>query len=76
MPYPFAERSFIPCSHSEELNNISLVNCLNQLESRSQADRIIAENILLKEQILNLSSYSSKVKAIHTTLLSLAQPLL
>ena len=62
----------IPRSHPEELNNISLFDRLNQLESRSQAmqevlDRIVAENILLKEQVLNLSSYSSRTKATDTT---------
>ena len=62
----------IPRSHPKELNNISLVDRLNQLKSQSQAmqevlDRVVAENISLKEQILNLSSYSSRTKATHTT---------
>ena len=62
----------IPRAHPEEVNNISLVDRLNQLESRWQAmqevlDRIVAENILLREQILNLSSYSSRTKATHTS---------
>ena len=61
----------IPRSHPEELNNISLADRLNQLEARSQAmqevlDRVVAENILFKEQMSNLTSYSSKVKVAPT----------
>ena len=57
----------IPRSHLEELNNISLVDCLNRLEARmstmqSNMDNVIAQNFNINDHLKDFSSYASCVK--------------
>ena len=59
---------FIPRSHPEELNNISLVDRLNRLEARmmnmqTQLDGVTAHNMFLRDKLLDKSSYASKVSS-------------
>ena len=58
----------IPRSHPEELNNISLVDRLNRLESKLSSvvetmDRYIGENILLRDEIEDLKMKGVKTYA-------------
>ena len=58
----------IPRSQPEELNNISLADRLNKLESKFDnlqdvLDRTICENIMIKERLEKMPSYSSVVKS-------------
>ena len=58
----------IPRSHPEELNAITLVDRLNQLEQRmtnmqTNMDRMMAHNMNLNDQVKDLSSYASCVKS-------------
>ena len=57
----------IPRSHPEELNNISLCDRLNQLEARmikmqEQVDRNTVDNMVIREEINNKSSYAAIVR--------------
>ena len=62
--------SVIPRSHPEELHSISVIDRLNQMETKMDKmaellDRTVAENIVLKEKIDNIPStrlYSDTVK--------------
>ena len=58
----------IPRSHPEELNNITLVDRLNRLESKMSCmqitlDSLIAENLTLKDKVYSSTSYASKVSS-------------
>ena len=58
----------IPRSHPEELNAITLVDRLNQLEQRmtnmqTNMDCMMAHNMNLNDQVKDLSSYASRVKS-------------
>ena len=58
----------IPNSHPEELNNITLIDCLNRMEthmSQMQAglDEVVARNLMFNDKLNEMSSYASKVKA-------------
>ena len=58
----------IPRSHSEEFNNITLLDQLNKIERclsnfQTRLDQVVAQNIMFNERLNNVSSYSSKVKS-------------
>ena len=58
----------IPRSHPEELNNITLADRLNRLESQMSCmqitlDKLIAENLTLKDKVYISTSYASKVSS-------------
>ena len=57
----------IPRSHPKELNNISLLDHLNQLEKhmsnmQSNIDNVVAQNLALLDHIRDTTSYASKVR--------------
>ena len=58
----------IPRSHPEELNNISLLDRLNQMEQRmsnmqTTIDNVVAQNLMLQDQVKDATSYAAKVKS-------------
>ena len=58
----------IPRSHPEELNNISLLDRLNQMEQcmsnmQTSIDNLVAQNLMLQDQVKDVTSYAAKVKS-------------
>ena len=58
----------IPKSHPEELNNITLIDRLNRMETRMSQmqaglDEVVARNLMFNDKLNEMSSYASKVKA-------------
>ena len=65
---PAFQLHLIPCSHPEELNNMSLLDRLNCIEKKMadfqfNTGRMIAENISTNEQLVNQISYASAVQS-------------
>ena len=65
---PAFQLHLIPCSHPEELNNMSLLDRLNCIEKtlahlQFNTDRVIAENISINERLTNQLSYASAVQS-------------
>ena len=59
--------NLIPCSHPEELNNITLLDRINRMEKKLSdlqvnTDRVLAENLQLSERFTKHFSYSAAVQ--------------
>ena len=59
--------SYIPRSHPEELNNITILDRLNQLEAKVSAmqesmDSVFEENFDIRDKLQDIGSFASRVK--------------